>query len=338
MKLLTYIVPLYNSAKWLNKCLDSVLNQDFDEELVEIICINDGSPDNSAEIARSYQSEHPSIIVIDQDNQGTSGARNTGMRHATGKYLAFVDPDDFVEPNVYGSLVKQMEEEQLDMLRFNFQMVDEDYAILEKPLSEKIFDYTPSLMSGPEFIASRLDGACNIWRYIYRTDIITKNNIWCYQGDYYDDTPWLPLVLMKAQRINICDTIVYDYLERSNSLVKSVTEESIKRKIDGYLFLLPTLKKQHNSLNKYLPNVGENTQRGVSNWYSKMEALSIISFFSIIALYRFKERHHYIRIVREFGLLPLKGTKLVPKALKKKRVINISPTLYMWMISIKNRH
>ena len=184
MKVLSFIIPLYNSAKWLRKCLDSVLEQDIPLEQLEVICVNDGSPDNSADIVREYSKEYPdTILVLDQKNQGPSGARNNGMRHATGKYLCFVDPDDYVEPNVYGKLVNQMEDEQLDMLRFNYQSVDENYQPVEKPAFEKLFDYSPNLMSGAEFIATRLDIACNIWRYMYRREIITENGIWCFTGD-----------------------------------------------------------------------------------------------------------------------------------------------------------
>ena len=145
MKKLSYIIPLYNSAQWLKKCLYSVLNQDIPESEVEIICVNDGSPDNSAELAREIAKEHPSIVVIDQENKGPSGARNNAMRHATGKYLCFVDPDDYVEPNVYGGLIKQMEEQQLDMLRFDYRVVNEYYEILPKRAFELAFDYTPQL-------------------------------------------------------------------------------------------------------------------------------------------------------------------------------------------------
>ena len=157
MKTLSVIIPLYNSAKWLEKCLYSVLAQDIPESEMEVICVNDDSPDNSADLAREIGRKHPSIIVIDQPNQGPSGARNTGMKAATGKYLCFVDPDDYVEPNVYGKLVQQMEEEQLDMLRFNYQIVDENYQHVEKRPFENAFDYTPKLMSGAEFLATRLD-------------------------------------------------------------------------------------------------------------------------------------------------------------------------------------
>ena len=244
MKKLSFIIPLYNSAQWLEKCLYSVLNQDLPESEVEIICVNDGSPDNSADLAREIAKEHPCIMVIDQENQGPSGARNNGMRHATGKYLCFVDPDDYVEPNVYGGLIKQMEEQQLDMLRFNYQTVNEYDQIIPKRGNELTFDYSPQLMTGAEFLANRLDIACNIWRYIYRRTIITDNNIWCFVGDYYDDTPWLPLVLMKAERLNICDTVVYDYLERSDSLVNASSPRAVQRKIDGSFMLLDLLQDE----------------------------------------------------------------------------------------------
>jgi len=336
MVLLSYIIPLYNSSKWLRKCLDSVLGQDIDESQVEIICINDGSPDNSADIARSYQKEHPCVIVLDQENQGPSGARNNGMQHATGKYLAFVDPDDFVEPNVYGGLVRQMEDEQLDMLRFNFKVVDDKYEPREKILFEKLFDYSPQLMSGPEFISNRLDIACNIWRYIYRTEIIIGNRIWCFKGDYYDDTPWLPLVLMKVQRMNICDTVVYNYLERNDSLVKSQSVESVKKKTSGYYFLLELLKEQHHSLSTYLKGYDKSLVVGVSRWYYSMEAQSVITLFSITGLFNISNRHKCIRKVKGLGLLPLKGANLVPKSMRKQRVINVSPLLFMWLIKIKN--
>ena len=257
MKILSYIIPLYNSATWLPKCLYSVLNQDIPEDDVEIICINDGSPDNSAEIAREIAKEHPCIIVIDQENQGPSGARNTGMRAATGKYLCFVDPDDFVEPNVYGGLLKQMEKEQLDMLRFNYQVVNEKYEVIPKRPFEYKFDYTPQLMTGTQFLSERLDIACNIWRYIYRRNIIVDNNIWCFVGDYYDDTPWLPLVLMKAERMNICDTVVYDYLERSDSLVNARSPKAVQRQIDGNFLLLEILQDELTTIN----------DQGVRQWY-----------------------------------------------------------------------
>lgn len=327
MKKLSFIIPLYNSANWLEKCLYSVLNQDIPESEMEIICVNDGSPDNSAEMAREIAKEHPSIIVIDQANQGPSGARNTGMRHATGKYLCFVDPDDYVEPNVYGGLLKQMEEQQLDMLRFDYQIVDENYNLVPKRHFELKFDYTPQLMTGTEFLINRLDIACNIWRYIYRTDIITKNNIWCYTGDYYDDTPWLPLVLMKAERMNICDTVVYDYLERSDSLVNANSPKAVQRKIDGGIMLLEIMHEQLKSIDNI----------GVRRWYNMVITLSTVSLMTLIGTYQYNDRNKYLSKIAPLNLFPLSNINQVPKSTRKLRLLNISPRLFLWLLHVKNR-
>ena len=327
MKILSYIIPLYNSATWLPKCLYSALNQDIPEDDVEIICVNDGSPDNSAEIAREIAKEHPCIIVIDQENQGPSGARNTGMRAATGKYLCFVDPDDFVEPNVYGGLIRQMEEEQLDMLRFNYQVVNEKYEVIPKRPFEYKFDYTPQLMTGIQFLSERLDIACNIWRYIYRRDIIVDNNIWCFVGDYYDDTPWLPLVLMKAERMNICDTVVYDYLERSDSLVNARSPKAVQRQIDGNFLLLEILQEELRTIDT----------QGVRQWYEMMIAHSLASLLTLIGVYQYNNRKGYLKRLRALNVLPLSIYKSDKKTLRKIRLINFSYYLFLLVINIKNK-
>ena len=325
MKILSFIIPLYNSAKWLPKCLYSVLNQDIPEHEVEIICVNDGSPDNSAEIAREIAKEHPCIIVINQENQGPSGARNTGMRAATGKYLCFVDPDDFVEPNVYGGLIRQMEDEQLDMLRFNYQVVNENYEVIPKHPFEYKFDYTPQFMTGTQFLAERLDIACNIWRYIYRRNIIVDNNIWCFVGDYYDDTPWLPLVLMKAERMNICDTIVYDYMERSDSLVNAKSPKAVQRQIDGNFLLLEILQDELKTIN----------DQGVQQWYGMMIAHSVASLLTLIGVYQYKQRKGYLMHLRALNVLPLSIYRADKKVLKKIRLINIYLEIFLWLVHFK---
>lgn len=340
MKVLSFIIPLYNSAKWLRKSLDSVLEQDIPLEQMEIICINDGSPDNSADIAREYNKEYPdTVVVLDQENQGPSGARNNGMRHATGKYLCFVDPDDYVEPNVYGKLVKQMEDEQLDMLRFNYQSVDENYHPVDKPTFEKRFDYSPKLLSGAEFIATRLDIACNIWRYMYRREIITKNEIWCFTGDYYDDTPWLPLVLLRAERMNVCDTVVYDYMERSDSLVKTKDPMMMKRKSDGQVLLLKYLEEEKKQLligNSKLV-VADRWREGVIDWYRRMEAHAVVTLLTNIGVSLFTLRKDYVSRLCELDIFPLCNKTDSKKTLRKIRLINIHPLLLIWMIHLINK-
>ena len=349
-KLLTVIIPVYNSAKWLHKCLDSVLNQDIAEALLEIICINDGSPDDSAAIVREYQVKHPqSVVLLEQENQGPSGARNKGMRHATGKYLCFVDPDDFVEPNVYGGLVAKMEYKQLDILRFNYQIVDEDYNHVEKSQMELDFDYSSKLMTGADYLANRLDIACHIWKYIYRTEIITKNSIWCFTGDYFDDSPWLPMVLMQAKRMDVCDTVVYDYLERGDSLVKATTLPAIRRKTQGFLLLLKLLNEEKMALKGYSPQYpnmealcsikpSSETLKGIISWYDMMIAHSIVTMLTNVAVYDYGSRKSILAELKKLRVAKLSKDKALPVNRRKIAVFNISPSLLLQLVHFTNKY
>lgn len=350
MKLLSVIIPLYNSSRWLPKCLDSILNQDISEESLEVICINDGSPDDSERIALQYQAEHPSsIVVLNQENQGPSGARNNGMRHATGKYLCFVDPDDYVEPNVFGALLRQMESERLDVLRFNYQIVDEEYRPVSKRDFELRFDYSPCLMTGAEFLANRLDFSCNIWRYFYRTELITTNQIWCFTGDYYDDTPWLPMVLMKANRMGVCGTVVYDYQERSDSLVNAKNLDSDKRKNEGCILLIQLLQEELQGIKGekvshpnmevlYSISLDTTLQNKIVSWYEMMIARASISLLTRAAVFERESGNQYLKELREMNVFPLSEYKAVGKLQRKIRLFNKYPRATMKLLQLRNNN
>lgn len=348
-KLLSIIIPLYNSAQWLPKCIESALNQDVAEEQLEIICVNDGSPDNSADIVREYQAKHPkSIVLLEQENQGPSGARNNGMRHATGKNLCFLDPDDFLQPNVLGGLTKRMEDEQLDMLRFNYQIVDENYNHLEKRQFEKDFDYSSQLMTGAEFLANRLDIACHIWKYMYRTEIITKNGIWCFTGDYFDDTPWLPMVLMNAKRMDVCNTVVHNYQERSDSLVKAKTLQAVRRQNDGFILLLSLLKEEmcvlqggesHRENMRALSTLaipGE-TLKKILQWYNMIFAHATVSLLTNVAAKDYDSCNLVLQQIRQIETSKLSLKKAIRINKKKIILFNISPFLLIKVIRLKTK-
>ena len=91
------VIPVYNVEKYLKQCLESVVNQTLDK--IEVICINDGSTDNSLNILKEYEKKYNNIIIIDQENKGPGFARNIGMKRASGKYIYFLDSDDYIELN-----------------------------------------------------------------------------------------------------------------------------------------------------------------------------------------------------------------------------------------------
>ena len=116
---LSIIVPVYNVEAFLSKCVDSLLAQDLPKEDYEVILVDDGSTDGSGALCDTLAAEHGNIRVIHQQNHGLSGARNAGIPAASGDYILFVDSDDYLCPDVLGTLVGLMESKELDILRFN---------------------------------------------------------------------------------------------------------------------------------------------------------------------------------------------------------------------------
>jgi len=125
MKRLSIIVPVYNVAQYLAKCLDSLLGQELPADDCEIIVVNDGSTDGSPDIARRYADSHPDIIYIDQQNQGVSVARNAGLARATGTFVLFVDPDDWIAPHSIRPILEHAAQHRLDVLYLGFDTYDE---------------------------------------------------------------------------------------------------------------------------------------------------------------------------------------------------------------------
>ena len=122
------ILPIYNQEKYVSKALDSLNVQTLKD--AEFICINDGSTDNTLSILNEYAQKDSRIKIINQKNQGTGRARNNGLKVAQGEYIAFLDPDDWMERDALESLYKKSKEQDCDMLIFNFKRIDEDGNIL----------------------------------------------------------------------------------------------------------------------------------------------------------------------------------------------------------------
>ena len=129
--LVSVIIPVYNVEKYIEKCVTSVLEQTFDD--FEIIVVIDGSTDGSEAKARKLQEENPGkIIIINQENKGLGGARNTGIINARGEYLLFVDSDDYIEKNLLADATKIIKSENSDVVIFDFDYVDESGALLSR--------------------------------------------------------------------------------------------------------------------------------------------------------------------------------------------------------------
>ena len=143
---LSVIVPVYNVEKFLPRCLDSLLRQGMEVGEWEVICVNDGSSDNSAQILSEYEQKHPDIFkVITQENQGVGGARNTGIRMAEGEYLAIIDSDDYVVDGAFRYLYDNFcTDQKPDVLNFRYRHVFTDGTTLADPDAKPVGQFLPA--------------------------------------------------------------------------------------------------------------------------------------------------------------------------------------------------
>ena len=129
-KLLSVIIPAYNTAKFLNKCVDSVVNQTYKN--IEIIIVDDGSSDSTPQICDELANKYNNIKIIHQENKGSNIARHNGFNASRGEYIAFVDSDDYIDLNAYAKAIQVLEENDCDMVQFGMRLVDFDGKVMHE--------------------------------------------------------------------------------------------------------------------------------------------------------------------------------------------------------------
>lgn len=178
MELVSIIVPVYNVEKYLPECLDSILASTYTN--LEVIVVDDGSPDNCPQICDEYAKKDLRIRVIHQENQGLVGARNAGLEAATGKYVAFVDSDDMVSPVLYETLVKAIEQQQADIAACEYT---NDVSLLRtsNDLSKtnfqtiKGFDQQLAILTCAPSVQKMTWTYCYVWNKLYRRNRVQSN-------------------------------------------------------------------------------------------------------------------------------------------------------------------
>ena len=322
---LSIVVPAYNVEAYLPKCINSILAQDLSAREYEIIIIDDGSTDMSGKIADEYADGHENVMVFHQANAGLSSARNAGIGVARGKYIQFVDSDDYLEPDVLAQLVLKMETESLDVLRFDYRNVNENYEPFHPNKEDKPYtDFRDDICDGPNFLTQRLGYACYAWQFTIRTDILVTNGIFFKEGVYFEDTEWTPRMLSASCRVNSTDLLVYNYLHRLGSITKSVTIEKRKKLVHDRLELVKALQKQASTAND-------------RRWYDGMISGIVIASLNDVCRNFASSADVYLSQIKECGVYPLSYFHLSKGAMRKAKIINISPRLYCMIYKLKNR-
>lgn len=204
---ISVIVPIYNAEKYLNKCVDSLINQTKKE--LEFILVNDGSTDKTEEILKSYKDSR--IKYFKNKNQGIGKTRNFGIEKATGKYIMFLDSDDYLKNNACEILYKSVEKTDADLAICDF------YKIYDSGVEEKIklLSFKPTTLRKTPSLVNEINLAP--WNKLYKKELITKNKIKFVENLKYEDAPFVIESFSKAGKIIKVDEYLNYYLIHGNS-------------------------------------------------------------------------------------------------------------------------
>jgi len=294
MNIISIIVPIYNVEKFLTRCLDSILAQSLKD--IEIILVNDGSTDLSLNICKDYQKKDNRIIIIDKINEGVSVARNTGIEAATGKYIGFVDPDDWIEPTMYENIYKTAEKYKCNIAFCNYSK-DSKHTSNTKMLKVQkdvlgkldIINELIANMIGIEDILPKYYNVMGcVWRCLYRKDFIEKFHLSFQPGiTIMEDLIFNVQALIYCDKVCIDHGVYYHYMKNKTSCLHSYNEKMWKDQVEVH----NTLEKiiDDADLSEYMRNrldsryigmatcaVGNEVYKSNANLKDRMEATKFI--------------------------------------------------------------
>ena len=216
MSKISVIVPIYNTADKLERCLNSILKQEYED--IEIIAIDDGSKDNPGKIIEKYQKQYPKKIKFyKQDNQGIAKTRNKGIEKSSSDYILFIDSDDYIETDTIKKLEKYIQED-IDLIKFKLQRIDKNGKIIEKvdgPVFENISGEEAFDMLYKKDVL--LDSPCI---YLIKKKLFTQNNF-KFLGKYHEDFGLIPFLIVTAKSVVSTPYYLYNYEQGENSITRN---------------------------------------------------------------------------------------------------------------------
>ena len=330
---LSIIVPIYNVAPYLRKCVDSLLTQDISD--YEIILVDDGSTDNSGAIADEIvraamgngqwaidnESNRPMLRVIHQANAGLSAARNTGIATAQGEYIMFVDSDDYLQPNVLGALMEQVEREHLDVLRFDYQNVRQteagEYEVFQPNKYPHQVDTCREVVDGETYLDERMGYACYACQFVINRELTGTFT----PGIHYEDTEWLPRMMLAAKRVNSTPIVVYNYLVRQGSITQAQGNKvKLRKNVNDFLFVIESLSKQI-------------TKHPSCQWLHRMISSMAVGVLTRVAISFYDERKEYIHRLQELNVFPMVIADQGKTYARRAWIINLlGARVYCWLM------
>lgn len=210
--LISVIVPIYNVEEYLDRCVESIVNQTYKN--LEIILVDDGSPDNCPKMCDSWSEKDNRIKVVHKENGGLSDARNAGMPFATGEIISFIDSDDWIELDMFERMLSRMQKDNSDMVSCGVKWVEEDGSLIRDVTSEN--EVLDTMIAMKELLNDRKLKQ-HVWNKIYKYDLI--KDIPFEKGKYHEDVFWSYQIVGRAKKVSVVKESFYNYVQRSNSIM-----------------------------------------------------------------------------------------------------------------------
>lgn len=216
------VVPVYNVEKYLNRCLNSLVHQDYKN--IEIIIVNDGSPDNSQKIIEKFQEKHSDIIkTFKKKNEGLSEARNFGLKKATGDYIIFIDSDDYIETNMISKMINCAYKDNSDIVVCNIYDEYENEKVTK--IYENICTDKSSIFDNRKILLNRFSA----WNKLFKISLFSDKELKFEKGKIYEDLRLILKIYLKAHTISFIKEPLYHYVIRNGSIM---TSSGIKKNLD----------------------------------------------------------------------------------------------------------
>ena len=214
MAKVSVIVPVYNVYDYLDKCLNSLVNQTLQD--IEIIVVNDGATDDSQSIIDKYTNEYSNVKCYIKENGGLSDARNYGMPYATGEYIGFIDSDDYVDLDMYEILYNKAVEDDSDIVECNLHHTYSDYE--DDEIGVKIYDKKEMIMNGRSVV----------WNKIYKRDWLMETGVIFPKGLIYEDVNFFVKLVPYIRKYSYVDAISVHYVQRESSINNMSSKKTLQ--------------------------------------------------------------------------------------------------------------
>lgn len=329
------IVPIYNVEKYLHRSIESLRKQTLSD--IEIILVNDGSTDGSLSICRSYEKIDSRIHVIDKVNEGVSATRNAGLENAQGEYIGFIDPDDWIEKDMYSNMYQQIKKMHADICMCNYvidnnqkkmsMLLEGEQDFLEK--QEIIDQIIPDMISSPNLNSRGKTIMGSVWRLLIERKLISQHKLrFPVEITLMEDLIFCIQAFLKCNRIAISRGEYYHYMINENSALTSYKNDIIKTQRQVYMYIEQMLKKEKvytileermkvRYINMYINSIANEVHRN----NSKKEREKIIAIYNLCQDNILKEKLKAINI-KDYTT----RKKIVLKAMK----YNLAIYLYIY--------